>query len=108
MRWKQFGWIGLTSLLLACASGKPAGSPAEPAAQSRVPGEYVITLRPNADPARINAVYRGLGLTRVQDLGHGKYLIHLSDDPGTDAVLDVGDTAGVVDAVQPNFTYRPQ
>lgn len=107
MRWQHIGWIAWASLLLACATGKPQ-TPEAPAEQSRVPGEYIITLRPDADPARIAGVYRGIGITRVQDLGHGKYLIHVSNDPGTEAVLEIGDTAGVVEAVQPNFIYRMQ
>ncbi|MFL6713772.1 MAG: hypothetical protein ACJ8LN_12720 [Sulfurifustis sp.] len=108
MRWRQIGWIGLALLLLGCTTGKPAAAPEPAAAQSRVPGEYIITLRPDADPARITPIYRDLGLSRVQDLGHGKYLIHVSNDPGADTLLEIGDAAGVVEAVQPNFIYRTQ
>jgi len=77
-----------------------------PEAADRVPGEYVITLRPRASAEAIDTAYGSFGITRLQDLGGGKYLIRLSQDPGLEMVRRAGHASGHVAAAQPNFVYR--
>jgi hypothetical protein len=92
-----------------------AASPAQPAAvaqrpapnaSQRVPGEYLVTLAPGADAKAIEAVYGGLGLKRVQDLGANLFLVAVGEDPGPERMEALRATDARIQAVQPNFVYR--
>lgn len=108
----SFSILAVAMLVGGCVTTPAlrAPPPVQPDPKDKIPGEYIITLQPGADPGRIEAIYRDLGVSGVQDLGRGRYLIRLAKDPGTDAVLDTGYAAGAVEAAQPNYardTARP-
>lgn len=98
------------ALLLGCASDQgtqPAARDAMPRASGgRVPGEYIVTLRPRVASDALYAVYGSFDVVRVQELGEQRFLVRLSRDPGLAAMRSAGDRSPHVQAIQPNFTYR--
>jgi hypothetical protein len=112
---------------LACAGGHPVdgpaprsapapapeGAPAAPAdgrplgsAASTVPGEYLVTLAPDAGEALIRERFGALGIDRVRALGRNVFLVRLQTDPGLAALERIRAEDGRIRAVQPNFVYR--
>ena len=57
-----------------------------PAGQTRVSGEYLVTLAPDTDKSVINERFVRQGLKDVHDLGEDIYLIVVSNDPGPKAM----------------------
>ena len=74
--------------------------------QTRVPGEYLVTLAPGGDPKAIAEQYGRFQIKRTQSLGRDVYLVTLAEDPGPEEVKELGALNVHIKAVQPNFTYR--
>ena len=107
------------ALLLTAAGIIVAGSacsqtPADPAAvprdfpsrQTRVPGEYLVTLAEGADAKAIADLYGRFGIKATRDLGNNLFLVTLGEDPGPDKLEELRSRSAQVKAVQPNFIYR--
>ncbi len=85
---------------LAVATEKVAGP------QTRVPGEYLLTLSAQADVGAITELYGRFGLERTQDLGRGIFLVTLREDPGPARMEELQKQDTRIKAVQPNFVFR--
>src|SRR6266545_3243906 len=84
-------WLIALVVLIGATGGSACGhSPSNPAtaleaassSQTRVPGEYLITLAPAADIKAITDLYGRFEIKRAQDLGHNIFLVTLTNDPG--------------------------
>lgn len=76
--------------------------------QTRVPGEYLVTLAPSAEAKVISGLYGRFGIKAVKNIAPNLYLVTLTEDPGPAAMekLRAGDAR--IKAVVPNFVYRTQ
>ncbi len=95
----------------ACSSS-PAGPQAAPAGasalQTRVAGEYLVTLVAPAEVKAITDLYGRFGIKRIEPLGSNIYLITLTDDPGPATMESLRAGNARVKAVEPNYVYRTQ
>lgn len=94
-----------------CAQPTPARpSPQVPPheRQTRVPGEYIVTLAPGIDAAVLHEVYGGFGIKRVQPLAPNVFLLALEKDPGLEKIDALRGRGLMIKAVQPNVGYRVQ
>lgn len=69
----------------ACADspGNPESKPAGAGSQqTRVPGEYLLTLAARAEVRAIADLYGRFGIKGIKDLGNNVFLVTLSEDPG--------------------------
>ena len=73
--------------------------------QTRITGEYLVTLAPGTDPKGIDEQYGRFQIKRIQSLGRDVYLVTLGEDPGPEQMKELGARSAHVKAVQPNFTY---
>jgi hypothetical protein len=99
------------------AAGHACGSsPAEPQAtpagtatqQSRVPGEYLVTL---AAPARVQAItdlYGRFGVKSLRQVAPNVFLMTLTEDPGPAAIEKLRTGNVHIRAVEPNLFYQTQ
>ena len=74
--------------------------------QTRLPGEYVVTLVPGADTSAIVGLYGRFGIKGMKDLGNNLFLVTLSEDPGPAKIEELRVQNAQIKAVQPNFVYR--
>jgi hypothetical protein len=74
--------------------------------QTRVPGEYLVTLAPGADVTAITELYGRFGIIGTQDLGRNLFLVRLTEDPGPAKLEELRSQNAQIKAVQPNFVYR--
>ena len=74
--------------------------------QTRVPGEYLVTLAEGADGKVIADLYGRFGIKGTKDLGHNVFLVTLTEDPGPARMEELRTQDAHVKAVQPNFVYR--
>lgn len=115
----------LTVVMAGAAAGSACGPlPADPplpaappaaapvpllgAGQTRIPGEYLVTLAQGADVAAISEVYGRLGIKQIKPLTADVYLLTVRDDPGPDTMAMLRKRDARLKAVQPNFVYRMQ
>ena len=103
--------VALAGAATACACGHTPGNPqAAPAGawsqQTRVPGEYLITLAEGADGKVIADLYGRFGIKGTKDLGRNIFLVTLAEDPGPARMEELRTQNAHVKAVQPNFVYR--
>jgi hypothetical protein len=95
----------------ACGSSPadPQLTPARPASQqSRIPGEYLVTL---AAPARVQAItelYGRLGIKSLKEIAPNVYLMTLAEDPGPAAIEKLRAGNVHIRAVEPNLVYQTQ
>jgi hypothetical protein len=75
---------------------------------NRVPGEYIVTLTPQARAAAIADLYGRFAIQSVKPLGNDVYLMQLSEDPGPVVIESLGRSNAHIKAVQPNYGYRTQ
>ena len=109
--------LTVTVVVVGAVAGQACGSspvdlqtvPATSASQqSRVPGEYLVTL---AAPARVQAItdlYGRFGIKSLREIAPNVYLMTLTEDPGPAAIekLRAGNTH--IRAVEPNLIYQIQ
>jgi hypothetical protein len=74
--------------------------------QTRVPGEYLVTLVPGADTKAIAGLYGPFGIKSIKNLGNNLFLVTLTEDPGPAKMEELRGQNSQVKAVQPNFVYR--
>jgi len=74
--------------------------------QTRVPGEYLVTLAAGVDVKAIADLYGRYGIKGTQDLGRHLFLVRLSEDPGPAKLEELRGQNAQIKAVQPNFVYR--
>jgi len=115
MKYGMGSFIGLIVALAGAATGcawgntpgnlqpAPAGAWSQ---QTRVPGEYLITLVEGADGKVIADLYGRFGIKGTKDLGHNIFLVTLAEDPGPPGMEELRTQNAHVKAVQPNFVYR--
>jgi hypothetical protein len=74
--------------------------------QTRVPGEYLVTLAAGADVKAIAGLYGRFGIKDTQGLGRNLFLVTLTEDPGPAKMEELRSQNAQIKAVQPNFVYR--
>ena len=85
--------------------GNPQAAPAVRAQQTRVPGEYLVTLVARDSVKAIVDLYGQFGIKGIQDLGHNIFLVTLTEDPGPAKMEQLRGENAHIQAVQPNFVY---
>lgn len=101
--WRVF----VLALALAAATAVSAcGGPELRTRQMRVPGEYLVTLVAPDSVKAIVDLYGRFGIEGIRDLGHNRYLVTLTEDPGPARMEQLGSKNDHIQAVQPNFVYR--
>jgi hypothetical protein len=73
--------------------------------QTRVPGEYLVTLVAPDSVTAIADRYGQFGIKAIQDLGHNLFLVTLTEDPGPARMEQLRGSDDRIQAVQPNFVY---
>ncbi len=85
----------------------PAPTPTDLSSrQTRMPGEYLVTLAAGTDVKAIADVYGRFGIKGIQDLGRNLFLLRLTEDPGPAKLEELRGRNTQIKAVQPNFVYR--
>jgi hypothetical protein len=74
--------------------------------QTRVAGEYLVTLAAGADVKAIADLYGRFGIKGTRDLGHDLFLVRLTEDPGPARMEELRGQSAQIKSVQPNFVYR--
>lgn len=87
------------------APGNPQAAPAARAQQTRVPGEYLVTLAAQDSVKAIADLYGQFGIKGIQDLGHNIFLVTLAEDPGPARMEQLRGENAHIRAVQPNLVY---
>ena len=83
----------------------PAGSASQ---QTRVPGEYLVTL---AAPARVQAIpdlFGHFGIKSLKEIAPNVFLMTLAEDPGPVAIEKLRAGSVHIRAVEPNLVYQTQ
>lgn len=75
--------------------------------ENRVLGEYIVTIRESGDEALIRELFEANFVIKIEDLGRGRFLIKLEQDPGPEVINRKGLESPFVKRVQPNYIYRP-
>lgn len=92
----------------ACGGHTPGDLQAAPTAraqQTRVPGEYVVTLAARENVKAIYDLYGPFGIKSIRDLGGNIFLVTLTEDPGPARMEQLRGESARIRAVQPNFVY---
>ena len=107
--------IGLVLAMTGLAAGTacshtprdPAPTPMDSSSrETRVPGEYLVTLAEGADVKAIADLYGRFGIKGTQGLGRNIFLVTLREDPGPAKMEELRAQNAQIKAVQPNFVYR--
>lgn len=100
--------LAAATAVSACGGPAPGTSRAVPdlrTQQTRVPGEYLVTL---VAPDRVSAIvdrYGQFGIKAIQNLGNHLFLVTLTEDPGPARMEQLRRENDHIQAVQPNFVY---
>lgn len=102
--------VALAGAAAGCACGDTPGKSQAAAAdgwsqQTRVPGEYLVTLAVRADVKAISDLYGRFVITGIRDLGHNVFLVTLNDDPGPAMMEKLRGGNVHIKEVQPNLVY---
>ena len=95
----------------ACGSSPvvPQAAPADATTQqTRVPGEYIVTLAEPADLKAISNLYGRFGIKEIRKFGANTFLLMLTADPGPASMESLRADNARVKAVEPNYVYRTQ
>ena len=74
--------------------------------QTRVIGEYLVTLVAGADVKIISETYGRFGIKSIKELGSGLFQVNLGEDPGPEKMEALRGQNSGIKAIQPNFIYR--
>ena len=74
--------------------------------QTRVPGEYIVTLGTGEDESAISDQYARLGIKNIKALGNSTFLLIITDDIGPEDMRTIGSQDSRIKAVQPNYIYK--
>lgn len=72
----------------------------------RVPGEYIVTLRIDDSKGIVRELYVAYGVLKVTDIGRGRYLLKIQNDPGFAVMKTIVKNSPAIISIQPNFVYR--
>ncbi len=103
--------VVMTTTVSACThpAAAPVSATAKPVhsaeRQARVPGEYLVTLRPGEVEGAISEHYGRFGIKTLSALGDDTFLLILSDDPGPQQMEDLVLDDSRIKAIQPNIIY---
>ena len=102
--------VALAGAAAGCACGDTPGKSEAAGAvvgsqQTRMPGEYLVTLAARADVKAISDLYGRFEITGIRDLGRNVFLVTLSDDPGPAMMEKLRGGNVHIKEVQPNFVY---
>lgn len=105
--------MAVTGAAAGYACGNSPGNPQTAPAgawsqQTRVPGEYLVTLAAPAEVKAIADLYGRFGIKGIKDLGHNVFLVTLTEDPGPATMEKLRGENPHIKAVEPNFVYRTQ
>jgi len=109
--------IALAMAVAGAAAGYAcSNSPGNPQAalagalsqQTRVAGEYLVTLAARAEVKAIADLYGRFGIKNIKDLGNNVFLVTLTEDPGPEEMEKLRGGNALIKAVEPNFVYRTQ
>jgi len=94
----------------ACARDDAPDRPKEEPAnawlqQTRVTGEYLVTLAPPAEVKVIGSLYGRFGIKSITNIGPNLFLVSLTDDPGPTTMEELRKGDARIKAVQPNRVY---
>lgn len=96
----------------ACAGNVPGQLPATSAGasspQSRVSGEYLVTIAAPAGVKAITEVYGRFGIKAMREIAPGVFLVTIADDPGPAKMEALRKGAASIKAIEPNAIYRTQ
>ncbi len=103
--------VAMTGLAAGSACSQTPGDPALAptdfsSRQTRVPGEYLVTLAAGADVKAIADLYGRFGIKGTRALGRDLFLVTLTEDPGPARLEELRRQNAQIKAVQPNFVYR--
>ena len=113
--WRPGRCIGLVVAMAGLVAGSACNQmPSDPAPtpvdfsprQTRMPGEYLVTLAAGADVKAIADLYGRFGIKGTQQLGRNLFLVRLTVDPGPAKLEELRSQNAQIKAVQPNFVYR--
>ena len=91
----------------ATTSNRLAAAPAAIGSeQTRVTGEYLVTLAPGIDVKAIEDAYGRFGISAVKGVGPGIFQLTLTEDPGPEKMEELRRQDPRIKAIQPNFIYR--
>ncbi len=98
-------------VLSACSSEQPQAhmnkNTMQQEAQKKVmAGEYIVTLGKSVCIEDIKQQFSAYGPNVIEDLGRGRYLIHLEQDPGLDALKKINCFKASTCKIQHNFKYK--
>ena len=102
--------VALASAAAGTACGDTPGNSRAAASdgwsqQTRVPGEYLVTLVARNSVKAIVDLYGQFGIKGIQDLGRNMFLVTLTEDPGPARMEQLRGENAHIQAVQPNFMY---
>jgi hypothetical protein len=103
--------VAVAGIFAGSACSQPAQEPATAptdsfSRQTRVPGEYLVTLAEGADAKAIADVYGRFVIKQTRRVGENLFLVTLTADPGPAKVEELRGQSAQIKAVQPNFVYR--
>jgi hypothetical protein len=103
--------VAMAGMAAGSACGHSPGSPGPTpmdisSGQTRMAGEYVVTLVPGADVKVITDLYGRFGIKSIKDLGGTIFLVILTEDPGPAKMEELREQNAHVKAIQPNYRYR--
>jgi len=78
------------------------------APQSRVPGEYLVTLSAGVEVEVITNLYGQFGIQTMKNAGNNVFLVTFSSDPGLARMEELRAQEPRIEAVQSNLVYRTQ
>jgi len=113
MKYGMWRLIALAVTLAGAAAGSACGiAPGNPQAvsaagaqQTRVPGEYLVTVAAGDVVRAIVDLYGQFGIKDIRDLGHNVFLVTLAEDPGPARMEQLRGESAHIRAVQPNLVY---
>ncbi|HEY7743750.1 MAG TPA: hypothetical protein VIA19_11960 [Burkholderiales bacterium] len=96
----------------ACAGNATGPTQAAPAGasspQSRVAGEYLVTVVAPAGVKAITEVYGRFGIKAIKEIAPGVFLVTVAEDPGPATMEALRKGAASIKAIEPNYRYRTQ
>jgi hypothetical protein len=91
------------------ASGQLRAAPTGASSpQSRVAGEYLVTVAAPAGVKAITEVYARFGIKAIEEIAPGVFLVTVAEDPGPATMEALRKGAASIRAVEPNYRYRTQ
>jgi hypothetical protein len=105
--------LAVAGAIAGYAFGDPPGKPepppgGNPAQQTRMPGEYLVTLAAAAEVQTIADVYGRFGIRGIKHLGSNVFLVTLTEDPGPSTMEKLRAENAHIKAVEPNVLHRSQ